>query len=214
MFCIYCGARNPDDATYCSVCGKLAAGNPASAPSPNAVVPNVPAPKEIPAPAPIPVAVETPKITTLPPQIIETGSAPPVSQSPRKKHGVRWGLIATGLVLLLILAYPLKDGSSLCDATKNVVVQQVPDALEVLAARHPLQVGLVRSMFNDQGAVDKFAEDYVSNNMLKQDPGTFACYVGYYVAIFNKERIGFAARKLIGWKNSSRFTESRRWQPG
>ena len=98
-------------------------------------------------------------------------------------------MIAAGLVFLLILAYPLKDGESFCDATKNVVVQQVPDALEVLAARHPLQVGVVRSMFNDQGAVDKFAEDYVRNNMLKQDPSTLACYAGYYAVIFNKDRV-------------------------
>lgn len=186
MFCIYCGNRNPDDATYCSVCGKLAAGNPASAPAPNIAAPSVSAPKASPAPAP--VAAEAPKETPLPPQTMGIGGALPVSEAPKKRR-VRWGLIVTGLALLLVLAFPLKDGGSLCDATRNVVVQQVPDALEVLAARHPLQVGLVRSMFNDQGAVDKFAEDYVANNMLKQDPGTMACYVAYYAVIFNKDKV-------------------------
>ncbi len=62
-------------------------------------------------------------------------------------------------------------------------------AVEILAARHPLQVGLLRSMFNDQGAVDKLAEEYVRSSMMRQNPGTLNCYLAYYLMIFNKDSI-------------------------
>ena len=179
MFCNYCGASNPNDVPFCSSCGRAVAGSRA----------NAPASKETPAQVPIPGGNEAPKITQLVPATALPTGARPTNKAPKKKRGVGWKWIVMGLIFVFIVFYPLKDGGSICDATKNVAVQQVPDAVEILAARHPLQVGLLRSLFNDQGAVDKIAEEYVRTSMLRRDPGTLNCYFAYYVVIFNKDAI-------------------------
>ena len=61
MFCIYCGAPNPANASFCSTCGKAVAVAPAQAPAGVAVQKQVPEPQTAPAqfvpasPAPMPV---------------------------------------------------------------------------------------------------------------------------------------------------------------
>ncbi len=66
-------------------------------------------------------------------------------------------------------------------------MEQVPYAIDILAVRHPIAVGLVRSLLNDQGAIDRVAENYVRSSMQQQDPSTFACYAAYYVVMFDKD---------------------------
>jgi len=65
----------------------------------------------------------------------------------------------------------------------------VPYALDILAARYPLKVGLARTWLNSEGAVDKIAQDYVRSEMKQRDMGLFDCYVMYYYVAFDKEDV-------------------------
>ena len=96
------------------------------------------------------------------------------------------GVVFIAAVFLL----PFKDGSSISDAAKNEVVKQVPPALDILTARHPIKVGLIRSALNDQGDVDKFAQSYFRTQMdHEKTPGAFESYLIYYVVMFDKDDI-------------------------
>jgi hypothetical protein len=93
------------------------------------------------------------------------------------------------IAILVVLAYPLRSGRSLRDATADEITQQVPYALDMLAARHPLKVGLLRSLLNNNGAIDKLTEDYVRSSMNRQNTGLLDCYVIYYVVAFDQDGI-------------------------
>jgi hypothetical protein len=85
---------------------------------------------------------------------------------------------------------PHKDGASVCDAAHNEVAQQVPFAVDILAARHPLTVGVVRAVTKDSGFVDKLAGIYVQSEMIPQEnPGAASCYIAYYTVMFQKDRV-------------------------
>lgn len=101
----------------------------------------------------------------------------------------RLGSVAIITLIAIIMTLPLKDGDSIRDAAKNVIVQQTPYALEILAARHPLKVGLLRSIGNDQGQMDKAASDYVRSQMTDQGGGTFESYLVYYFVVFDKDAV-------------------------
>jgi hypothetical protein len=178
MYCNSCGAPNPDDASFCSKCGKPVAGSPTIASSP----------RDLSEPALLAEAREYPsrgaaKITPV------ASPAESPRASAKKKRGVRWGWIATTCIVLLIVLYPLRNGGGICDTARNQVIQQVPPAVEILAARYPLQVGLLHSAFNDKGIVDGFAQEYVRAYMYEnqQEPGRLSCYLSYYVVMFNKD---------------------------
>jgi hypothetical protein len=95
------------------------------------------------------------------------------------------GIVCIATVLLL----PLKDGNSISDAAKNEVVQQIPPALDILAARHPLKVGLLRGLLNDNGQLDSFVESYARASMDQgKSPGLFDSYSLYYSVMFNKDK--------------------------
>lgn len=98
--------------------------------------------------------------------------------------------IVTVIVVCLVvaLAYPLREGKSLRDATSDEITKQIPYALDILAARHPIRVGLFRSLFNDQGAVDGAVENYVRSNM-DQKMSVVNCYLAYYVVVFDKDDV-------------------------
>jgi zinc-ribbon domain len=178
MYCNSCGAPNPDDASFCSKCGKPVARSPTIASSP----------RDLSEPVPLAKAREAPsrdaaKITPV---------APP-TEAPRasvkKNRGVRWAWIAIACIVLLIFLYPLRNGGGICDTARDQVIQQVPPAVEILAARYPLQVGLLRQAFNDKGIVDGFAQEYVRASMQQnqEEPGRLSCYLTYYVVMFNKD---------------------------
>ncbi len=100
-----------------------------------------------------------------------------------------WLGVAAGIAILLMVL-PHKDGSSVCEAAHNQVAQQVPFAVEILAARHPLTVGLVRAATKESGFVDKLAGVYVQREMIpQQDPGAASCYIAYYTVMFQKDRV-------------------------
>lgn len=180
MFCISCGAPNPNDASFCSTCGKSMMVPPV----------NVSPQQEVPKPAIIPRPGEAPMITPHPSQtVISTVQNPTVVIRKGKKLRAAFGWIAI-LFILFILWYPLRNGGSICEATRNELVQQVPYAVEILAARHPVKVGILRALFNDQGVMDKAAQEYVLSTMKSQQKlSKFDCYLAYYEGIIFKDEI-------------------------
>jgi hypothetical protein len=83
----------------------------------------------------------------------------------------------------------LRNGGSICDATKAEVVEQLPYAMDIVSARHPLMVGLVRSWLNGNGDFDRVAKDYVRSSMEHDNPGAVDCYIGYYTVMFDKDGV-------------------------
>jgi hypothetical protein len=182
MFCNFCGATNPDDASFCSGCGKPVVRPPTAAP-----------PMDRPEPAPLPKASEAPRggAATITPILPPAAAAEAPLIRVKKKHGVRWGWTVFACIVLLIFLYPLRSGGGICDTARAQVIQQVPPAVEILAGRYPLQIGLLRSMFNDKGMVDSIAQEYVRASMQEnqQDPGRLSCYLSYYVVMLNEDRV-------------------------
>jgi hypothetical protein len=186
MFCNSCGAPNPDDAAFCSGCGKPVVRPLTAAPPPT----------DRPEPAPLPNATGAPRrdAATITPIVAPAAAAeaPPAALArTKKKRGVRWGWIVFACIVLLIFLYPLRSGSGICDTARDQVVQQVPPAVEILAARYPLQIGLLRSMFNDKGMVDSIAQEYVRASIQEnqQEPGRLSCYLSYYVVMLYTDRV-------------------------
>ena len=102
-------------------------------------------------------------------------------------------LVLMVVIVVAALLYPLRNGGTICDATKDELAQQAPFAVEILAARHPLAVGLARSWLNDNGAVDKLAQDYIRYAMYNQQSvSPVACYVAYYAVMFEKDKVRVA----------------------
>lgn len=180
MFCKYCGVSNPNDASFCSTCGKSMTVPPV----------NVSPQQEVPKPAHIPGASEASRNTSLPSQtVISTVQNPTVVIRKGKWLGAAFGWIVI-LFILFILLYPIRNGGSICEATRNEISQQVPYAMEIVAARHPVKVGILRSLFNDQGMIDKAAQEYVLSTMISQQKSSkFDCYLAYYEGIIFKDEI-------------------------
>jgi zinc-ribbon domain len=186
MFCNSCGALNPDDASFCSGCGKPLVRPRTAAPPPMGRQ----------EPAPLPDATEAPKrdAATITPIVAPASAAealPAALTRAKKRRGVRWGWVVFACIVLSIFLYPLRSGGGICDTARDQVVQQVPPAVEILAARYPLQIGLLRSMFNDKGMVDSIAQEYVRASIQKnqQEPGRLSCYLSYYVVMLNKDGV-------------------------
>jgi hypothetical protein len=146
--------------------------------------------QEVPKPAPIPSASEASKDTSPPPQnVITTAPNPAVVMRKGKRLRAAFGWIVI-LFILFILWYPLRNGGSICEAAKNEIVQQVPYAVEILAARHPVKVGILRSALNEEGMIDKVAQEYVRTSMIsQQNPNKFVCYLTYYIVVFIKDNV-------------------------
>jgi len=187
MFRQYCGKPNPDDASFCGACGENIAWAPEPAVSRVAATPAVQA---APAPAPPPEPVQSEPlhvVSDAEERLVRSILAPQAKQDRWKLPN--WLGVAAGIAVILMLI-PHKDGSGACDAMRNEVRQQVPFAVEILAARHPLSVGLLRSITKDSNLVDKLAEMYVNSEMQRNnaDPGTVNCYVAYYAVMLQKDR--------------------------
>ena len=97
---------------------------------------------------------------------------------------------AIAALVALVLLVPFKDGNTPGNAARNGVVNQLPFALDILAARHPIQVGLLRSTLTDNGAVDTFAETFLRTSMTQdRPPSLVSSYVAYYTIMFHKDRV-------------------------
>lgn len=181
MYCIYCGAPNPKDATFCSNCGKTITAEPVNAsPQGDDAIPSS-----------VRGSSEPPKFILPPSQtVISTVQKPkgePTVVIRKDKRLASW--IVIGLILLILL-YPLRNGGSIHEAAREEILQQVPYAVEILAARHPLKVGILRAWTNDQGAMDKAAQEYMlSQKEFQQDAGIFVSYLAYYMVIILKDQV-------------------------
>ncbi len=97
-------------------------------------------------------------------------------------------LIGIGCVALALLL-PLKDGSSVSDAAKNKIAEQIPYSLEILAQRHPFKIGIIRAMLNDQGELDKFAKSSVRSYLQDEQIGLIDSYKMYYAVLFDADDV-------------------------
>jgi len=94
------------------------------------------------------------------------------------------------LIAIIVMVLPHKDGATICDAAHNEVARQVPFAVEILAARHPLTVGVLRAATKESKTLDELARMYVQNGMIPQEnPGAVSCYIGYYTVMFQTDRV-------------------------
>jgi hypothetical protein len=106
------------------------------------------------------------------------------------KKFIRKTVVTIAVGLVVGLGYPLRNGQSLRGATEDEITQQVPYALDILAVRHPLKVGLLRTLLNDQGAVDRLAQDYVRSSMDRnRNVSAIDCYLAYYAVVFDKDDV-------------------------
>jgi hypothetical protein len=167
MFCKSCSASISNEASFCKHCGKPIAD--ASRITKQRVVP------------------EETRLSSL---NVATKPAP-VSVEVQKRNTFGEGLRRWLLILFIggVLVYPLKDGDNIRDAVKNEVTQQAPYALDILVVRHPVKVGLLHSLLNDQGQMDRAAQEYVLSSMNIENVGVVRCYAAYYYVLFDKDDI-------------------------
>jgi hypothetical protein len=174
MFCHYCGKPNPDEASFCNACGKNIAWTPGSAATVNAAPVTPPE-------TPPPVAeIAAPPLTHA-----VTPAPATEAKTDRWQFHPAWGVLAGIAVIVMVL--PHKDGPSICDAMRNEVRQQIPFSVDILAARHPLTVGVLRSITKDSQLVDQMATFYVEQQMIGKTPGLSDCYISYYAVMFQKD---------------------------
>ena len=178
MFCQHCGTSNPDGSSFCGACGKNIAWTDPPLPSASARQADPPRTTDDGRRTAVSDAEE---------RLVRAILAPDTKKDKWKLPN--WLGVAAGIVVILMVL-PHKDGSSVCDAAHTQVAQQVPFAVEILAARHPLTVGLVRAATKESGFVDKLAGAYVQSEMIpQQDPGVGSCYIAYYSVMLQKDRV-------------------------
>ncbi|HEY7763659.1 MAG TPA: zinc ribbon domain-containing protein [Aestuariivirgaceae bacterium] len=195
MFCNYCGTANPGEASYCGACGKPIGKPSAEGRPPQNISPQGNAPRPALANASDMPRREPVKITPIAVAPAASRAAPART---KEKGGLRWGGTTAAVIALATLLYPVRNGIGICDATDVAIIQQVSPAVEILAARYPLRVGVLRSMFNDKGLVDSLATEFVSSTMeANQQPGMLACYYFYYFVMFQKDRVRTSIAALI-----------------
>jgi len=98
----------------------------------------------------------------------------------------------TLLLIAIVLLLPLKDGASISAAARNAIVDQIPPALDILAQRHPIQVGLVRAALNQDGRFDSLAQAYLGlsiDQQMNQSPSLLSSYAIYYAVQFDKASV-------------------------
>jgi hypothetical protein len=94
------------------------------------------------------------------------------------------------LLIAIVLLLPFKDGGSPSTAARNAILDQIPPALDILAQRHPIQIGLVRAALNQDGQFDSLAQAYIGATIdNQQSPGILSSYATYYAVLLNKSAV-------------------------
>ena len=94
------------------------------------------------------------------------------------------------LLIAIVLLFPLKDGASPSADARNAILDQIPPALDILAQRHPIQIGLVRAALNQDGQFDTLAQAFVGATMdNQQSPSLITSYETYYAVLFNQSAV-------------------------
>ena len=97
------------------------------------------------------------------------------------------------LLIAILLLLPFKDGGSPSAAARNAILDQIPPALDILAQRHPIQIGLVRAALNQDGQFDTLAQSFVAASIdqaaQQQSPSLIGSYTTYYAVLFDKSAV-------------------------
>ncbi|XBQ15046.1 MAG: hypothetical protein ABL308_08740 [Oceanicaulis sp.] len=73
-----------------------------------------------------------------------------------------------------------EGGGDPCAARAEMFADQVPPALDIVAAEYPLRVGVVRNMLNDGGRLDDMLRDEAAGLIGGEDATALECAYGYY----------------------------------
>ena len=80
-----------------------------------------------------------------------------------------------------------------CRARADMFADQVPPALDLLSARYPLRVGLVRTLIDDRGRLDDLVRDQASDQMIglgeEQAISPLECAYEYYAIHIFRDRV-------------------------
>ncbi|MGJ3232947.1 MAG: hypothetical protein ACFE0P_14250 [Oceanicaulis sp.] len=80
-----------------------------------------------------------------------------------------------------------------CRARADMFADQVPPALDLLSARYPLRIGLVRALVNDRGQLDALVRDQASDQMIglgeEQAKSRLECAYEYYAIWVFRDRV-------------------------
>jgi len=97
------------------------------------------------------------------------------------------------LLIAILLLLPFKDGGSPSEAARNAVLEQIPPAIDILAQRHPLRVGLVRAALNQNAQFDALAKVIVAAIIdranQQESPSLLTSYETYYAVLFDKTAV-------------------------
>ena len=100
------------------------------------------------------------------------------------------------LLIAIVLLLPFKDGGSPSAAARNAILEQIPPAIDILAQRHPIQIGLVRAALNQDGQFDTLAQSFIGATMdqtaqaaQQQSPSLLSSYTTYYAVPFDKSAV-------------------------
>ena len=98
------------------------------------------------------------------------------------------GVIAAGG--LWYIAETEGDGD-MCVARAELIASQIPPALDKLSAKHPLSVGLIRNVLNQDGVLDDLIMDIVADIISEEDMdeevSQVECAMDYVRIYFNRE---------------------------
>ena len=72
-----------------------------------------------------------------------------------------WAIVA--LVCFWAVHWLRHGTDSICDGRNRFLVDQVPGTLDVLSARHPFAVGIIRDLLNDGGKLDALVQQATAN---------------------------------------------------
>jgi hypothetical protein len=102
-----------------------------------------------------------------------------------KKFG--WSSVAEWAIVALVCFWAvhwLRNGTdSICDGRNKFLVDQVPGTLDVLSARHPFAVGIIRDLLNDGGKLDALVQQATAQLVADNQGESFASCAMQSVAI-------------------------------
>ncbi|MFP4518751.1 MAG: hypothetical protein ACLFQ5_04780 [Oceanicaulis sp.] len=86
-----------------------------------------------------------------------------------------------------------EGGGDPCRARANMFADQIPPALDLLSARYPLRIGLIRTFLNDEGRLDGLVRDEAAARIhgIEEDEATnpVECAYGYYAIYLFRDQV-------------------------
>src|SRR4029078_3848159 len=130
----------------------------------------------------------------IPPHVLIEGPTQTEAKGGKKfgwRSGAEWAIVALVCVCLASVAFVcfwavhwLRHGTdSICDGRNRFLVDQVPGTLNVLSARHPFAVGIIRDLLNDGGKLDALVQQATAKLVADNQGESFASCAMQSVAI-------------------------------